>query len=411
MIRRLFFLFLLILLVLSLDPTTFARASGVFQSNVNTVLAQQMLNKMTPEEKVGQLFLVTFTGSTASEKSQIFDLITHHHVGGVVLRAENDNFIAAPDTVSNAYQLIAQLQDDEKQASLSLPAITETGTPTPLPVPTTVPANYVPLFTGISQDGDGFPYNQILNGLTPLPDSMALGATWDPSLAEQVGSVAGQELSSIGFNIFLGPSLDVLDSPEATLANGLDANVFGGDPYWVGAMGSAYINGLHTGSKGRMLVIADHFPGSGSADRPAGEEPATVVKPLDQLKQVELAPFFAVTGNAQSPQSTVDGLLVSHIRYQGFQGNIRTTTRPVSFDPQALSQILALPALSSWRNAGGLMVSDDLGSQTVRLFYDPGGQSFQTHLVALDAFLAGNDLLYMGNIVSSDAKDNYSSLI
>jgi beta-N-acetylhexosaminidase len=223
--------------------------------------------------------------------------------------------------------------------------------------------------------------------------------------------VAGQELSSIGFNLFLGPSLDVLDSPEATLANGLDANVFGGDPYWVGVMGSAYINGLHTGSSGRMLVIAENFPGSGSADRPAGEEPATVVKPLDQLKQVELAPFFAVTGNAQSPQSTVDGLLVSHIRYQGFQGNIRTTTRPVSFDPQAFSQILALPALSSWRNAGGLMVSDDLGSQTIRLFYDPSGQSFQAHLVALDAFLAGNDLLYMGNIVSSDAKDTYSSLI
>ncbi len=57
------------------------------------------------------------------------------------------------------------------------------------------------------------------------------------------------------------------------------------------------------------------------------------------------------------------------------------------------------------------MVSDDLGSQTVRLFYDPGGQSFQAHLVALDAFLAGNDLLYMGNIISSDAKDNYSSLV
>ncbi len=80
-----------------------------------------MLDKMTPEEKVGQLFLVTFTGSTANEKSQIYDLITHHHVGGVVLRAENDNFVAAPDTVSTAYQLIAQLQDDEWQASLNQP--------------------------------------------------------------------------------------------------------------------------------------------------------------------------------------------------------------------------------------------------------------------------------------------------
>ena len=93
---------------------------------------------------------------------------------------------------------------------------------------------------------------------------MALGATWDPSLSEKVGVVAGQELSSIGFNLYFGPSLDVLESPEATLSNGLDANVFGGDPYWVGAMGSAYITGLHNGSNGRIAVIADHFPGRGA---------------------------------------------------------------------------------------------------------------------------------------------------
>jgi beta-N-acetylhexosaminidase len=415
MIRRSLSLFLLIMLMLSFGPASSARASSVSQGIGYAGAAQQMLSKMTAEEKVGQLFLVTFTGPSAGEKSQIYDLITHHHVGGVVFRAENDNFVAAPDTVSAAYQLIAQMQDDERLASLNQPinqpGNINTSTPTAIPLPTTPPANYIPLFTGISQAGDGYPNDQILNGLTALPDFMALGASWDTSLAEQVGAVAGQELASLGFNFYLGPSLDVLDSPAATLANGQNANVFGGDPYWVGVMGSAYINGLHTGSNGRLLVIANHFPGSGSADRPAGGEPATVVKPLDKLKQVELSPFFTVTGNAQSPQSSVDGLLVSYIRYQGFQGTIRSTTRPVSFDPQAISQILALPAFSNWRNAGGLMVSDDLGSQTVRLYYDPGGKSYQAHLVALDAFLAGNDLLYMGNIVSSDAKDNYSSLV
>ena len=404
-------LLLLVSLLYSISPASYVRASGADQKSSAAADAQLMLGKMTPEEKVGQLFLVAFTGSNINEKSQIYDLITRYHIGGVVLMAGNDNFATAPDTVKSAYQLIAQLQGVEKKASEIQPATPDTITPTPLPVPTAVPANYIPLFIGVSQDGDGYPNDQILNGLTPLPDLMALGATWDPSLAEKVGVVAGQELSSIGFNLYFGPSLDVLESPEATLSNGLDANVFGGNPYWVGAMGSAYISGLHNGSNGRIAVIADHFPGRGSADRPAGEEPATVRKSLEQLKQIELAPFFAVTGNAQTPPSVADGLLVSHTRYQGFQGNIHSTTRPVSFDPQALSQILSLPAFASWRTAGGLMISDDLGSQTVRLFYDPGGQSFQARLVALDAFLAGNDLLNMGNIVSSDVKDNYSSVI
>ncbi len=95
-----------------------------------------------------------------------------------------------------------------------------------------------------------------------------------------------------------------------------------------------------------LLVIAKHFPGSGSADRSNEQEVATVRKSLDQLKQIELAPFFAVTGErdpAARSWAITDGLLVSHIRYQGFQGNIRATTRPVSFDAQALSSILSLP--------------------------------------------------------------------
>ncbi len=410
-LRRFLSILLLVSLVLSFSPTPAARAAGSFHASDPIANARLMLAKMTPEERVGQLFLVTFTGSSAEQTSQIYDLIASYHVGGVVLLAGNDNFVAAPDTVSGAYQLIAQLQSAEWQAWQALPAAADTSTPTPAPTPTSAPANYIPLFIGISQDGDGYPNDQILNGLTPLPDLMALGATWNPALAEQVGAVAGQELSSVGFNLYFGPSLDVLESPGSTLGNGLGASAFGGDPYWVGALGSAYITGLHTGSDGRLTVIADHFPGRGSADRPAGEEPATVRKSLEQLKQIELAPFFSVTGNASTPESTADGLLVSHIRYQGFQGNVRSTTRPVSFDSQALSQILSLPAFAAWRAAGGLVVSDDLGSQTVRRFYDSGGQSFMARLVARDAFLAGNDLLFMGNIVSGDAPDNYTTVV
>lgn len=411
-LRRVLNIFLLVSLVTFAVPSVVVQAVGNNQDSVDIAKAQAMLDKMTPEERVGQLFLVSFTGSTVNEQSQIYDLILRYHVGGVELRNENDNFVAAPDTIAGAYQLIDQLQNVEFQASQIQPVPTvDVATPTPVPAPTPTPANYVPLFIAINQSGGGYPNDQILHGLTPLPDLMALGATWDPSLAEQVGAVAGNELSKIGVNFIIGPSLDVLDTPDVTLSNELNATVFGGNPYWVSVMGRAYISGLHTGSNGRMMVVADHFPGVGNADRPVGQESATVRKSLEQLKQTDLLPFYEVTGDAKSTQGTVDGLLVSQAKYQGFQGNIRATTRPVSLDPQALSQIMALPEFSSWRQEGGLLVSDDLGSQAVRLFYDPGGQSFLTRLVALDAFLAGNDLLTMGNIVSTDATDNYASVV
>jgi beta-N-acetylhexosaminidase len=299
--------------------------------------------------------------------------------------------------------LINTLQSIEAQVNLE----------TAVPDPNAQPGSqiYVPLFIGISQEGNGEPYDQILDGLTPVPSAMSIGATWDRELSRQVGAVLGRELGALGFNLFLGPSLDVLESPNPSAQIDLGTRVFGGHPYWVGELGKAFIAGLHAGSDSRMVVIAKHFPGRGNSDRSPEEGVATVRKSLEQLMQIELPPFFAVT-NAADPESLVNGLLVSHIRYQGFQGSIRSTTRPVSFDAAALSSILALPEFVTWRENGGLIVSDALGSQAVRDFYSQGGESFLPRLVARDAFLAGNDLLYLGNIASEESDDDtYSATV
>jgi len=397
--KRALSIFILILLLAMLMPVPHSLAQG--EAPPEEVL--RLLESLTPEERVGQLFLVTFKGTDTDIESPIYDLMTNYHIGGVVLLSENDNFNPTPATVAGAHQLISDLQRIEWESSVS-----------PLPDSTTgnLPQRaYVPLFIGIEQDGNGYPDDQILNGLTAMPAAMSLGATWNPDLAQQIAEIQGEELAALGINLYFGPSLDVLDTPNPSAGSNIGTRSFGGDPYWVGEMGSAFINGLHTGSDGRMLVVAKHFPGLGSSDRPVDEEVATVRKSLEQLKQIELAPFFTVTGRASDVLSTVDGLLVSHIRFQGLQGNIRATTRPVSFDQSALSDILALPELSNWHNSGGLIISDDLGSQAVRTFYAPANEGFSAELVARDAFLAGNDLLYLGNIVSSNVEDTHATTI
>jgi len=392
---RHFPLFLVLLFALILIPGAFA------QTNTPPQQVQNLMEALTPEERVGQLFLVTFTGTDRDFESPIYDLVANYHIGGVILLAENDNYVSKPDTVTSANLLINDLQNIEWESAITLEPEPGLGPP----------RSYIPLFIGIEQDGDGFPSDQILDGLTAMPDAMSLGATWKPELAQHIGEIQGAELASLGFNLYLGPSLDVLETPNPSAQSDIGTGTFGGDPFWVGEMGKAFINGLHTGSDERMLVIAKHFPGLGSSDRSADEEVATVRKSLEQLKQIELAPFFAVTGNSPDVQSNADGLLVSHIRYQGLQGNIRATTRPVSFDQSALSEILALPELSDWHADGGLIVSDDLGSRAVRNFYSPANEGFSAELVARDVFLAGNDLLYLGNLTSSDAEDALSTTL
>jgi beta-N-acetylhexosaminidase len=368
--------------------------------------AIELLERLTPEERVGQLFLVTFNGTDVGPESQIAALIDNHHVGGVILLAENDNFSYDPetpeDTTTQVIEINRQLQINKWEASRQ-----------PQPNPSTgeefTPA-YIPLFIGLSQEGDGYPYDQIMHGLTPLPNAMAMGATWDPELAAQVGEVLGKELVSLGVNLLLGPSLDVLETPQIEGASDLGTRTFGGDPFWVAQMGAAFISGVHTGGDGKIAVVAKHFPGHGGSDRLPEEEVATVRKSLEELENFDLVPFYSVTGDAVTPEEVTDALLVSHIRYQGLQGNIRATTRPVSFDPQAFNLLMQLPKLDSWRQSGGVMISDNLGSRAVRRFYSLTSQDFDARRVALNAFLAGNDLLYVADFSSESEPDSSIAL-
>lgn len=354
--------------------------------------AEQLFARLSPEEKVGQLFMVSMDGLDIEEETSIVNLIINYHIGGIVLKRSNDNFKYIDDDLLSIYQLISGLQKSEWQTKNTL--IESNGE--------TVINDFIPLFIGISQPGDLYPFDQIINGLTAIPSQMAVGATWQPSLAYQAGLVLGKELSALGINFYFGPSLDVLDIIYREGGDDLGVRTFGGDPFWVGEMGKAYIEGLHEGSSNKIAVIARNFPGRGSSDRLPEEEVATVRKSLEQLKLIELAPFFQVTSlEDDAPNVIVDGLLLSHIRYQGFQGNIRATTKPVSFDPTAVDLLMNLPELSPWRIKGGILVSEDLGSDAVKKFFSPGDQTFDARQVARNAFLAGIDILNMDQFISS----------
>jgi beta-N-acetylhexosaminidase len=362
--------------------------------------ARELLHSLSPAERIGQLFMVTFRGDTAPPESEIARLIVDYHVGGVVLMAKNNNITGYGD-IDNVPGQIIDLNNSLQQLALDgRPPSIRSDQPEEIEgivVPTATPAppgTPIPLLIATQHEGDGHPNTQIMHGLTEIPNNMAIGATWQPEYARVVGQIVGQELAAIGINMLLGPSLDVLEKPAPGTPSSLAIRSFGGDPHWVGQMGQAYTAGVHAGSNGRLAVIAKHFPGNGGSDRLINEEVPTVRKSLEQLKQIELAPFFAVTGRAETPEAIVDGLLATHIRYQGFQGNIRATTAPVSFDPQALNSLMQLAEFNQWRQDGGLLVSDSLGARAIARFYDDTGQEFPHRRIAKDAFLAGNDLLY-----------------
>ena len=53
---------------------------------------EEIMSRMSVEDKVGQLFIVPFVGAEANPGSDIWQLITEYRVGGVILLAANSNF-------------------------------------------------------------------------------------------------------------------------------------------------------------------------------------------------------------------------------------------------------------------------------------------------------------------------------
>ncbi len=341
-----------------------------------------LLPRLSPEAKVGQLFIVGFRGTEVPPDSDIATLIRDDQVGGVIFSADNGNISNGPDTVLQVAGLTARLQSFARTTRIANAA------------------PFLPLFMALRQDGDGPPNSEILTGLTPAPSYMALGATWNPTNAEDVGHIVGQELSAMGVNLLLGPVLDVRTQPTSSALDP-GVNVFGGDPHWTGVMGEAYADGLQTGSKGRLAVTAGHFPGQGGLN----DASYTIDRSLDDLKKIDLPPFERLMLRPlDGGRPLADALLTTNARYRGFDGNIRERTAPLSLDSTALQTLLDQPEVKAWRDRGGLLISDAPGSIIVRDYYSATASigTVSATQAALDAFQAGNDMLLLDNLRPGD---------
>ena len=371
--RRALNLLIIAALLLSVCYVTPARA----QDDPDRFIAQ-LISQMTPEAKVGQLFVVSFPGTDASVASDIGELITTYRVGGVLLSTANGNITNTVNAPTRLAGLTASLQNRARSAA-GVPGAGGRTTP------------FIPLFIAMEQSGNDLPYTQITSGTTPLPSPMAIGATWKPEDAVAVGTLVGAELAALGINVLIGPSLTVLDDPQPASAGG-GSRVFGGDPYWVGVMGQNYVRGLRTGSQGRLAAVLTRFPGQVTP----GDGGEVVDRSLEQLKKVELVPFLSILQPAAGEQrSPADAMMTSHVRYRGFSGNIRERTGPISVDSKAMLSLLTLPEVKAWRDASGVLFSDSLGSPLIRRYYDPNGLTFPGQKIAQDALQAGNDVLML----------------
>jgi beta-N-acetylhexosaminidase len=379
--------FIKIIVIILLSMVTLA---GSLQSTSGAPSAQlsvdEILSLMTPEERIGQVFLIEFFGTPGAggwgAPPGIEDLIRDYKIGGVVLIASNENFYNDSDgsTPVQVASLTNKLQQLAYEANVPQRVPTET--------------DCLPLLIATDHEGDGWPYTRIRSGLTLLPSNMALNATWSEENAEAIGRIVGREMRAMGINLLFGPVVDVLDRPHPAGRGDMGVRLMGSNPIWVGKLGRAYVRAVHDGSLGedgqpRVATVVKHFPGHGCSNRLPDEDVATISKNINELREFELVPFAWTTALvADDPLGVTDALMTSHIIY-----GIDQQSKPVSFDPEGMERLLALDEFATWRQQG-LIVSDSLGVNALKKYY---GATFSYNKVAHDALMAGNDLLIIAD--------------
>lgn len=91
---------------------------------------------------------------------------------------------------------------------------------------------------------------------TLFPSSLNYGSTWDPDLVKRAAQEIGNESRSTGCKQGLAPVLDV----SRDVRWGRTEETFGEDPWLVGVMACAYVDGLQ-GEKRDVLATLKHYVG------------------------------------------------------------------------------------------------------------------------------------------------------
>jgi beta-glucosidase len=153
----------------------------------------------------------------------------------------------------------------------------------------------------------GFDVIHGLRTIAPVP--LAMAASWDPQLYEQVQAMAAREARAVGIHWAFAPMLDIARDPRwGRIVEGA-----GEDPFLGAAMGAAQVRGFQGEALGdgeHIVAGPKHYIGYGAAL--GGRDYDEVSLTEGELRNVYLPPFAAAVaagaGNVMTSYVGIDGV-------------------------------------------------------------------------------------------------------
>ncbi|MDF1518183.1 MAG: glycoside hydrolase family 3 N-terminal domain-containing protein, partial [Lutibacter sp.] len=345
MIKKLLFLFLLL-------NCAFLEAQNVDPLQTNDVVAQQkwvdsLMNHMTLDEKIGQLFMVQ-AYSNLDEKHRIFidSLIENYHIGGLIFMQGTPEKQAV---LTNNYQSNSK----------------------------------IPLLIGF--DGE-WGLDMRLKDTYRFPWNMALGAITDNKLVEEFGAQLGKHCKRMGIHINFAPVVDININPENPI---IGNRSFGENRENVTQKALAFVKGMQSQN---VLSNAKHFPGHGDTATDSHKSLPILNFDIKRLDSIELYPYKKLIDN------NLTSVMVAHLSVIGLEEN---NDCPTSLSYQVITKLL-----KEKLNFEGLILTDALNMKGVSNYSELGDINLDALLAGNDMLLIPTDVpLASENIKIALSKD------
>lgn len=184
---------------------------------------------------------------------------------------------------------------------------------------------------------------------------------------------AGKEMATIGFNINLGPVVDIHEPNNEAI--GIHGRSFGTEVNQICTYAIAFVTGFRSAN---ILCTLKHFPGHGRSIGDSHDHAANI---SHSWKKEELEPFSKLIKTGHAPM-----IMCGHLLHEGLEN----TGVPATLSSNVINGLLRTNLSYT-----GVVVTDDLDMGAI-------SHLFSRRQALIKAIAAGNDLLMIKNLFGYD---------
>jgi beta-N-acetylhexosaminidase len=296
----------IVYLVIFLSGATMAKEYPRFLKYSNDHWVDSLMNTLTLDQKIGQLFMIQAYSNSKSQKTEeLIKQIIRFHVGGIIFMQGGPLTQAK---ICNSFQK----------------------------------ASNVPLLVAIDgETGLGFRLDSTLN----YPVQMALGAVTNDTLIYRMGFEIGTQCRRIGIHMNLAPVCDINTNPTNPVIN---YRSFGEDKIQVARKSWLFSSGMQDAG---VLATAKHFPGHGDTQTDSHFRLPVVNQSKSNLDTLELFPFSFLIDKG------IGAVMTGHLQVPALEPNGKT--------PASLSSKIIKNKLKRDLGFEGLVITDAMNMNGV----------------------------------------------